>query len=322
MTMTSTQPTSLHTLPIIGQLTLPALLGGASTIALPEVEAIAQRLLQEATAWDSSAGVTDLLLKVQPSGFSLALGQSIGLSSVETAHLTVLLEELKETTSLHLGLHIEPTDFATALALWQLGKVQWVALAPFHQSILHPHFGFLSPYPIETLCQQWKIPETAHHWLVVDVQYWSLEALLHHWHYLQQHHWVKALLISVKQAEALHEKALWLAENPVPCWVMDAPTAWLEAHASWLLAAQNPPPLGLCLNQLTLRPLQSTEPWPYSTDTTDPKRIEAYQKHRHQLIAHQNPPVVEAEIILPDEPLPLLVETAKPSKCPFGFGRK
>jgi hypothetical protein len=318
--LTITQPASLHTLPIIGQLTLPALLGGSSSIAMPEVEAIAQRLLQEATAWDSSAGVSDLGLKVQPSALSLATGVSTCLSSVETAHLTVLLHALKEATTLKLGLHIEPHNVATAVALWQLGLVEWVVLAPFHQSVLHPQFGFLSPYPLEALCQQWKIAETAHHWLVVDVQHWSLEALVHHWHYLQGHHWVKALCLSVKQAEALHEKALWLPENTVPCWVIDAPTAWLDANAAWLFLPENHSPIGLCLNQLVLRPLQSAEPWPYSTDTTDPKRIEAYQKHLYQLIAHQNPTIaiVEAEVL----PTEVLVETPKPAKCPFGFGRK
>jgi hypothetical protein len=74
------------------------------------------------------------------------------------------------------------------------------------------------------------------------------------------------------------------------------------------------------LNQLALRPLQSTEAWPYSTDTTDPKRIEAYYKHLNQQVEKLHPPPtpLATETTLPQA----LLEPEKRSKCPFGFGRK
>ena len=313
------QSHSPATMPLIGQLTLPLLLGNNPLVRMPEVSIIANRLIQEATAWDSSAGVTDLFLTVQPAGFNLPAGTQPFLSSVETAHLTQLLHELKETTALTIGLQIEPNDVATAVALWQLGLVQWVMLAPFHQSILHPHFGFLSPYPLETLMKQWAIPETLTDWLVVNCQHWSLEALVHHWQYLQAHAWVKALYLSHEQAEALQEKGLWQTENAKPCWLADASITWLDANMAWLVPSQATPNIALCLHQLTLRPVQSAEPWPYSTDTTDPKRIEAYHKQVLHLLEQQFPPTLVAEAAPVESPP---VEVVKQSKCPFGFGRK
>ena len=312
-------------IPIIGKLTLPALLGGNAQIGYPELSVIAQRLLQEATAWDSSAGVTSLMLQVKASQFSVETGTTGLFSSVEIAHLTTLLHELKETVSLELGLQLEPQNVSTAMALWQLGVVQWVVLAPFHQGVLHPHFGFLSPYPLETLFQAWKIPESTSHWLVVDAQYWTMEAVLHHWQYLQNHPWVKAVCITMQQAEMLHQKGLWLAENSVPCWVLEAPTQWLEgsihwleANADWLLPKQPVvSTMGIVLHQSVLRPLQSAEVWPYSTDTTDPKRIEAYLKQLHHLVEQRLPKEVIAI-----SPVAEGVEEKKQSKCPFGFGRK
>jgi hypothetical protein len=305
-------------IPIIGKLTLPALLGGNAQIGYPELLVIAQRLLQEATAWDSSADVTALMLQVKASQFSVETGTSGLFSSVEVAHLTTLLHELKETVSLELGLQLEPNNVSTPIALWQLGLVKWVVLASFHQGVLHPQFGFLSPYPLETLFQAWKIPDSTTHWLVVDAQYWNTEAVLHHWQYLQNHPWVKAICITMQQAEMLHQKGLWLAENSLPCWVLDAPTHWLESNADWLLP-KHPlvSTMGIIMHQSVLRPLQSAEVWPYSTDTTDPKRIEAYLKQLHHLVEQQLPKEVIA-ISLATEG----VEEKKQSKCPFGFGRK
>jgi hypothetical protein len=289
---------------------------------VPELAVISQRLLQEATAWDSSAGVTDLMLHVEASHFSAEIGHSGVFSSTEIAHLTTLLHQLTETVSLPIGLQLAPKNSATAIALWQLGVVEWVALAPFHQGVLHPHFGFVSPYPLETLFQTWHISETATHWLVVDLQHWTKEAILHHWHYLQQHPWVKALSITLHQAKLLREQGLWLAEHQPPCWLVDAPIDWLETQSDWLLPQHNPAKSwGVALHQLALRPLQTAEPWPYATDTTDPKRIEGYQQQLNQWIAHRFPP----EIPSPKatlEAVPEAISIPQKAKCPFGFGQK
>jgi hypothetical protein len=299
---------------LIGTIGIPSLLGDTPTLGVPVLPAITQRLLQETSAWNSIPTAEALLLQVQTTGFSATTGVTPQLSAVEAAHLTHLLQTVRTLNHKTLGLHLEPTNISTAVALWQLGLVDWVMIAPFHQSVLHPVFGFLQPYPLEALCQQWQIPLTAQQpaWLVINLHHWRLDAIVHHWHYLMAHPWIKAVQLTPKQASYLHEQGVWHQAISTPTspaiWLLDAPIAWLAENTSWLFSTNIT--VQLCLHQLALRPLQTTDFWPYTTDTTDPRRIEAYQQQLH------------TQCKLTTNTIPNKVaETTEPSKkCPFGYG--
>jgi hypothetical protein len=309
-----------HGIQLIGTLTIPTLLGDTPTVAVPELPVISQRLLQETSAWDSIASVQGIMLQVQTTPFSASMGVQSNISAVEATHLSHLIQTIRTVNTKPLGLHLEPNNISTAVALWQLGLINWVMLAPFHQSVLHPVFGFLQPYPLEILCQQWKIPLTPEQpaWLVINLQHWRLEAILHHWQYLMAHPWVHALQLTPQQATALHQHGLWHAQTqthstnqPSPAiWLLDAPTTWIAEHSHWSTDINLP--IQYCLHQLALRPLQTTNFWPYTTDTTDPRRIEAYQQQLHAYF--KVPPTTTVQ-----HPTATATTTTV-AKCPFGYG--
>jgi hypothetical protein len=238
---------------IIGQLPCPVLFG--NSLPLSDLAKANQRLLQEALALHS-AGCSHLILDVYHA-FEAAPGYADQREWLHVSHITHMLRQA--LPSVKLGLRVAFGEMEKACALVALGQVHFLCGHTYlqHEDVVH----------LEGLLRQYQL---------LDSPVWVQQVMCNspsEWLHQNGEHppYVKAY--------AMLDCTTVFDENDIPphklWWIADTASPYLPTTCQGLIltAIDDDQPF-----QRALQHPSWHHPWPHSSDTLDPKSIEAALK--------------------------------------------